>query len=549
MRRGARLALLAVLAGAGGLLPGAGCALLEKEPDPSQLVCSSDDECGVDEVCFPDGCGDPGRDIVVEVVPNPQERRNAQDFRVENLRPQQNLELFPPAAVAGLVMRATSLSAADGGVAMRPYSEPLRLRATGESLLLPGVVRQYDAALVPINGTWELPVGTGGYTVTLTADDPEVPPVRGTSRVEPGATVPLGLVLPAPDTLVRLSGKVERQSGVLVDAPLEIQAFDTDLTALSQRVPVARGTGDFTVVMPREAARRTAVLLRVTATGAAPWVPQKTFTVDPRAPLTEPLELGDYGTPVRVTGRVVGLDGRPVAGATVSLQGEVGGGGTFRGPLATTGTEGRFAADTLPSAPGGTLSLVVVPPPGATSGLTVQSVEVPRTGAALPDILCPNRRLVVGALLLPDNTTPAPGVRVVAEPVGQVPGWPRSPAGGEALGTTADGGTFQLRLDPAVYRVDFVPTENLPRVSRTVTVLPGEDSAEQELATFPLQKGRTVSGRVTEGDADAGTARVVPYASIRFYRVVTLEGRPTTVLLSQAVSDQEGRYTALMPVR
>jgi hypothetical protein len=41
----------------------------------------------------------------------------------------------------------------------------------------------------------------------------------------------------------------------------------------------------------------------------------------------------------------------------------------------------------------------------------------------------------------------------------------------------------------------------------------------------------------------------VPYASIRFYRVVTLEGRPTTVLLSQAVSDQEGRYTALIPVR
>ncbi|WP_240360865.1 carboxypeptidase-like regulatory domain-containing protein [Pyxidicoccus caerfyrddinensis] len=541
-RRGAGLALLAVLAGAG-------CALIEEEPDPSQLVCSSDDECGVDEVCFPDGCGDPGRDIVVEVVPNPQKRSNAQDFRVEDLRPEQNLSLFAPSSVAGLVMRATSLPAADGGVAMRPYSEPLRLRATGESLLLPGVVRQYDASLVPINGTWALPVGTGRYTVTLTADDVEMPPVRGTSSVEPGATAPLDMVLPAPDTLAWLSGRVEREDGVLVDAPLDIQALDADLTALSQRVSVARGTGDFTVVIPREASRRTAVLLRVTATGTAPWVPQKTFTVDPRAPLTAPLELGDYGTPVRVTGRVVGLDGRPVAGATVSLQGEVGGGGTFRGPLATSSTEGRFTVDTLPSAPGGTLSLVVVPPPGSTAGLTVQSVEVPRTGAALPDVLCPDRRVVRGALLQPDNTTPAEGVRVVAEPVGQVPGWPRPPSGGEALGATADGGVFELRLDPAVYRVDFVPTENLPRVSRTVTVLPGEDDSKQELATFPLQKGRTVSGRVTEGDADAGSARVVPYASIRFYRVVTLEGRPTTVLLSQAVSDQEGRYTALIPVR
>lgn len=539
---GTGLALLAVLASAG-------CALLEDAPDPSQLVCRSDDECGVNEVCFPDGCGDPGRDIVVEVVPNPQEGRHAQDFRVEELRPQQDLELFDAAGVKGQVMRATSLPAADGGVAMRSYNEPLHLRATGESLLLPGVTRQYDATLVPINGTWELPVGTGAYTVTLTAEDLEMPPVRGSSRVEPGAQAPLELVLPAADTLVRLNGKVERESGVLVDAPLEIQALDADLAPLSQRVPVTRGTGDFTVVIPREVAGRSAVLLRVTATRAAPWVPQKTFTVDPRAPLATPLVMGDYGTPVRVTGRVVGLDGRPVAGATVALQGEVGGGGTFHGPLATTGPEGRFTADTLPAAPGGTLSLVVVPPPGSTSGLTVQPVEVPRAGATLPDVLCPNRRLVQGKLLQPDNATPAPGVRVVAEPVGQVPGWPRPPAGGEALGTTDAAGAFELRLDPAVYRVDFVPTENLPRVSRTVTVLPGEAPATQELATLPLQKGRTVSGRVMERAADAGTASGVPYASIRFYRVVTLEGRPSTVLLSQAVSDQQGRYTALIPVR
>ncbi|WP_241759293.1 carboxypeptidase-like regulatory domain-containing protein [Pyxidicoccus parkwayensis] len=541
-RRGAALVLLALLAGAG-------CALLEEEPDPSQLVCSSDAECGVNEICFPDGCGDPGRDIVVEVVPNPPARSHAQDFRVDNLRPEQNLRLAEPAEVAGRVVRATTLPSEDGGVVMRNYNEVLHLRAAGESLLLPGVTRQYDATLVPTNGAWTLPVGTGLYTVTLSPDDLEVPPVRGQSHVEPGASAPLDLVLPAANTLARLSGRVERQGGVLVDAPLEIQALDSDLTALSQRVPVTRGTGDFTVVIPGEAAQRSAVLLRVTASGEAPWVPQKTFTVDPRAPLTAPLALGDYGTPVRVTGRVVGLNGRPIPGATVSLQGEVGGGGTFHGPLATTGTEGRFAADTLPSAPGGTLSLVVVPPPGSTSGLTVLPVEVPRTGVALPDVLCPDRRVLRGTLLLPDNLTAAPGVRVLAEPIGQVPGWPRPPAGGEALGTTDDTGTFRLRLDPAVYRVDFVPTENLPRVSRTVTVLPGDDVTEQVLATFPLQKGRTVSGRVTELAADAGTRKGAAYASIRFYRVVTVEGQPSSVLLSQAVSDQEGRYTALIPVR
>jgi len=535
-----------VLAGLLAALLGSGCELLEEKPDPSKLVCRSDAECGVNEVCFPDGCGDPGRDIVVEVTPNPQDGLHAQDFRVEDLRPQQNLELFGRAGVRGRVVRATSLPAPNGGVATHPYSEPLHLRATGESLLLPGVTRQYEAALVPINGTWELPMGTGGYRVMLTADDTDVPPVWADSRVEPGATVTLELLLPAADAVVRLTGKVERQAGVLVDAALEVQALDADLQPLSQRVPVARGTGNFALTLPREVARRSAVLVRVTGSGDAPWVPQKTFTVDPRVPLTQPLTLGDYGTPVRVTGRVLGLDGRPVAGATVALRGEVGGGGTFHGPLATTSDEGRFGVDTLPAAPGGTLSLVVVPPPGL-AGLTVLPVQVPRTGATLPDILCSNRRVVQGTLLQPDATTPAAGVRVVAEPVGQVPGWPRPPAGGEAQGTTDASGVFRLRLDPAVYRVDFVPAENLPRVSRVVTVLPGENTAEQVLATFPLQKGRTVSGRVTKGDA--GTARGLPYASIRFYRVVSLEGRPSSVLLSQAVSDQQGRYTALLPVR
>ncbi|MFP2912416.1 carboxypeptidase regulatory-like domain-containing protein, partial [Pyxidicoccus sp. 3LFB2] len=314
--RGARLALLAVLAAAG-------CALLEEEPDPSQLVCRSDDECAVDEVCFPDGCGDPGRDIVVEVTPNPHDGLHAQDFRVEDLRPEQHLQLFGPAEVRGLVVRATSLPAPDGGVATRPYSEPLRLLATGDSLLLPGVSRRYEATLVPLNGTWELPVGTGDYTVVLTAEDPSVPPVWGDTRVEPGAAVPLTLVLPARTPWPRLSGRVERQAGVLVDAPLEVQALDADLRPLSQRVPVTRGTGEFTLVMSRDAARRSAVLVRVTAAGDSPWVPQKTFTVDPRTPLAQPLTLGDYGSPVRVTGRVLDLDGRPVVGATVALRGEV----------------------------------------------------------------------------------------------------------------------------------------------------------------------------------------------------------------------------------
>ncbi|WP_426752427.1 carboxypeptidase regulatory-like domain-containing protein [Myxococcus sp. Y35] len=537
MRRGRQLAWAALLA----VLGGTGCMFLEESPDPSQLVCRADTDCAHNEVCFPDGCGDPGRDIVVEVTPNPDDGLHAQDFRVEAIRPELDLALFGPATVQGSTVRVTS-APGEGGTTTRPYSEPLRLSASGESALLPGVVRSFTAHLVPINGRWELPVGTGTYTVTLSPEDLGLPPVRGSATVEPGGAVPLPLVLPSPHQVARLEGQVVRQGAELVDADLEVQALDADLTPLSQRVPVARATGAFALALPVEAAQRASLLLRVTAAGA-PWVPQKTFTVDPREPLTAPLELGDAGEPVQVSGRILARDGQPVAQASVSLRGTVGGGGTFQGPLAVTDAEGRFTVQTLPSAPGSRLSLVVVPPSGSTAGLTVQAVDVPRGGAVLPDVVCPERRILRGTLLQTDNTQPAPGVRVLAEPIGQVPGWPRPPAGGESLGTTDDTGSFRLWLDPGIYRVDFIPTENLPRVSRVVTVQPGDDTGEQVLATFPLQRGRTVRGTVTE----AGQA--APYASVRFYRVANLEGRPSSVLLSQTVSDHLGRYTALLPVR
>ncbi|MFP2963396.1 carboxypeptidase regulatory-like domain-containing protein [Myxococcus sp. 1LA] len=529
-----RLAWTLLVAG----LSSTGCVLLEDSPDPSQLVCRADSDCAVNEVCFPDGCGDPGRDIVVEVTSNPQEGMHAQDFQVDTIRPELNLALFGPATVQGRTVRDMT----PVGNTPRPYNEPLHLTARGESALLPGVARLFTADLIPLNGNWVLPVATGTYTVTLEPEDLGLPPVRGTATVSPGGSAPLQLVLPSPNQVARLEGRVVRQGTQLVDAALQAQALDADLTPLSQRVPVTRDTGAFSLALPLEASQRTNLLVRVTAQGDM-WVPQKTFTVDPREPLTAPLELGDYGEPVQVSGRILGRAGRPVAEASVSLRGAVGGGGTYQGPLAITDAEGRFTVETLPSEPGGSLSLVVVPPPGSTAGLTVQSVEVPRTGAVLPDVVCPERRIIRGTILQSDNSSPALGVRVLAAPVGQVPGWPRPPAGGESLGTTDDTGAFRLGLDPGIYRVDFIPTENLPRVSRIITVLPGDDASEQVLATFPLQRGRTVRGLVTEAGLPS------PYASVRFYRVADLGGRPSPVLLSQTVSDHLGRYTALLPVR
>jgi hypothetical protein len=527
------------------VLLGAGCAYLpDGDPAESRLVCRSDAECAEGQVCFADGCGDPGQNIVVEVTPNPKAGLHAQDFVVENLRPQQNLELFGAATLQGEVRRETLMSMP--GAETVAYSSTVSLRVSGESLLIPGVTRRYEATLVPDNGSYQLAVGSGSFTVTLLTADPQVPPVVDSRLVEPGGTVPLNFVLPAAASLVRLAGKVVRQGTVLVDADLEVQAVDESLRPLSQRVPVTRGTGEFVLALSPSASALTHVLVQVTAPRTGELVPQKTFTVNPRPGVTAPLELGDYGEPVAVLGRLVDRDGKPVAGASVYLQGKVGGGGQFRSRSVLTSTEGRFELSALPSHPDTPLTLYAVPPATSASGITLQSTAIPRGGTTLKDIICENKVVLEGSLLRPEGL-PAAGARVLAEPVGAVPGWPRPAVSVEAESATDEDGVYRIRLDPGEYRFDFVPGENLPRVSRFVTVLP---TSMTQLAPFTLSKGRRITGLVTMSDRELqGLTPGVPYASVRFFRVVNVEGQPTAVLLTQAVADSAGSYAATLPTR
>jgi hypothetical protein len=526
-------------------LAGAGCAYLPDTPKESTLVCRNDAECSGGEVCFLDGCGNPGQFIVVEVTPNPKAGLHPQDFPVENLRPQQNLELFGRATLQGQVRRETLLPSP--GSSTLPYSSPISVRASGESLLIPGVTRRYEASVVPDNGSFQLAVGSGSYTVTLTAEDPQVPPVSELRVVEPGQAVPLQFVLPAATAVTRLAGKVVRVGSTLVEADLEVQALDDSLRPLSQRVPVTRGTGEFLLAMPPSAAKLEHVLVQVTAPRADTLVPQKAFTVDPRPGVTAPLELGDYGEPVTVQGRVVNRDGQPVANASVYLQGKVAGGGQFRSRTATTNTEGRFELLSLPGHPDSPLTLYAVPPPSTSAGILLQPTPIPRGGVTLKDIVCPDKVVASGTLMRPEGL-PAAGVRVVAEPVGEVPGWPLPAVGTEAEAATDEDGRYRLRLDPGEYRFDFIPAENLPRVSRFVTVLPSTELLV--VAPFTLSKGRRITGLVTLPEPEqASPMPGAPYAFIRFFRVVNVEGKPTAVLLAQTVADSAGNYAATLPTR
>jgi hypothetical protein len=235
-----------------------------------------------------------------------------------------------------------------------------------------------------------------------------------------------------------------------------------------------------------------------------------------------------------------------VANASVYLQGKVGGGGQFRSRSAITNTEGRFELLALPSHPDTPLTLYAVPPNSATAGITLQPTAIPRGSVTLKDIVCPDKVIASGTLMRPEGL-PAAGVRVAAEPVGEVPGWPRPAVGTEAEAATDEDGRYRLRLDPGEYRFDFIPAENLPRVSRLVTVLP---SMDLEVAPFTLSKGRRITGLVKLPEPELmNPTSGASYAFIRFFRVVNVEGEPTAVLLAQTVADSTGNYAATLPTR
>jgi hypothetical protein len=69
--------------------------------------CTEDSQCNSGQICFPDGCGDPGKGLVVEVTSNTRNGQHEQDFAISDgsLRPTYDVELEAPMNLTGGVDR------------------------------------------------------------------------------------------------------------------------------------------------------------------------------------------------------------------------------------------------------------------------------------------------------------------------------------------------------------------------------------------------------------------------------------------------------------
>ena len=348
---------------------------------------------------------------------------------------------------------------------------------------------------------------------------------------------------------------------------VDLQLFDVQTNQpLSQRFPIASTTGEFAITISPEARNKTSLVLVAAPREPGVAIPTKRFLLDGGISAAVALEYGDFGEAADVQ-RHRSLDslGAPIAGAQVVLEGTVVGDGTFRSKIVETDALGAFKVSALGSKSDGSFQLTVVPPKGSRAAYSQRNVTVKvarPVGSTTPvgelepaQFVLEDRLIARGSVTKPGSSTPAAGVFVHATlqvqtttSTGDARALPIEPA----EGVTTEDGTFELPLDPGIWRFEYAPGEQLPISSRLVTIKAPIDAKTglklptQDLNPVELSWGRTVSGLVT-GNMGTQVSQAVPYSQLRFFRVTTVEGRPASILLGTTIADDRGKYQVVLP--
>lgn len=545
-------------------------------------VCVSDDQCDSGQLCFAEGCGDPAKNVVVEVEGGSLNGQYARDIPLSAAAAITDLPIGPPLSVSGEFQRERSASS--NPLDRLAYTEAVVVRAVGQSMLLPGITRIYEERFTsPERGSFEMRLGYGDFVLTAMPADRTVPPVVSKLQVPDSASA-LTFVFPSVDGAPALTGQLIKKldSTLLPPEPvlvstdytvkglpvptIDLQLFDVQNQPLSQRFP-AGSTGEFAITISPEARTRSQFILVAAPREPGVAIPTKRFLLQGPVTNAVALEYGDYGDEVEIGGTILDVLGSPVVGAQVVLEGTVVGDGTFRSKIVETNVNGDFKVKALGSKTDSSFQLTVVPPKGSRAASSQRNVGVKVTKDALgavsgtlnPTTIRLEDRLVArGQVNLPGGDKPAPGVFVRATlqvetrtNTDEVKALPIEPADT----VTLDDGTFELPLDPGVWRFEYVPGGLLPLSSRLVTIKPAIDAntglklPTQDLSPVELSFGRTVQGTVT-GTVLGLTGQVeqpVPYSQLRFFRVTSVEGRPASILLGTTIADDRGRYQVVLP--
>jgi hypothetical protein len=537
------------------LLPFFGCTLagLSRE---SPVECQNDSDCPAAQVCYADGCGGALTGLIVEVTPSPNGGGQPQDIPLSSVEGTQMLQLAVPATINGAVTQPPMV-----GLPALPYPDPVVMQVNGTSALIPNRVRSFQQPLMLAGsyGNYSMQMPTGIYTLTVLPSDPGIPPQTFHGiQVDSGDALQQAVLFPAyddPSLLVLQSGL-----NVPGDGGFKVQAFDAmSGDPLSQAVP-ATVQGGFTLVVDGEArdAGGFNVNFSPVDPSSAPFATVFVTVEDggvvyPNGDTVYPFSLGNYGTPFATTGTALGPDGQPVSGAAVSVSGPVIGGGNFQSPTAITGPDGTFSLQTLTAAGASEVTaflLSIVPLPGSAAGAQQFPISPSPEKPQLGSFTCPSRVTVSGSVTTPDGGT-ASTTSISAVVIGTLTTTPLPASTPQA--TTDALGNFSLPLDPALYRLDFTPSDpSLPNISRALDLRADAAGAAVSLQ-FQLSNGHTLSGSVVAPTSAADPTLVAsPNAVIRFFRVNSVGPTTADLVVSPLAttdSDANGNYSVVLPTR
>lgn len=506
-------------------------------------ACNNDSDCGAGRVCFVDGCGGPGDELIIEVTPQSQ-AQVVQEFLIFPVQGEQNLVLQLPSTLSGQISVAN-----DGGLAT--YNGTVTVSGVGHSVNIPGLERRFRSKVTPQKGVYVLPISTGRYSVSFSADDTPLPPMVQGLEVSSGAALTLNPVFPDPASLIHVVGHLLEGGAALGAEGLALQATlaDDAGTVVSQSVVVPSDGGLFDLALSPGLDPKTPIVVTLLSSAeATTFVPQKSFLIDPVGQQLD-LDLGLFGDAFGVQGRVLDAAGKPVPGASVHLEGTVEGGGTFRSEITKTGPDGKFAVKTLATAKGQLMTLWIVPDGDDHSGIAFVPLGVSPLSESLGDVVCPQRVRVTGTVLLPDSSSPALGVTVTAVPIDPVKGQPL-PSQTHTQATDAHG-TFTVYVDPAIYRFDLQAVATLPRTSIFQRAGGADaDVAPVDLGSIVLAKGHKIEGTVTQALPPlVGPVGPIPVAraTVRFFRRDRYGESSVVRPLAETYTDDVGAYSVMIP--
>ncbi len=530
------------------LFAASGCGMEDTGTHGEPAPCETDAECvelnGPGYVCFEDGCGSEV-DVAVVVSPN-STGLVTQDFNTVDVSgSRMELALKEPALIEGTLRIDDNGTRAD-------YLSKFTISAKGRSSNVPGVefapVKQvFDKG----DGRFSLAVSPGVWELTATAENKAIPPAFTQKSAASGVSLDPELLLAGRGGSTEFRGEVVRtaEERDLGDptAAFRFQVLDPlRNVALSQALEFTGSPLTYALTALRSPG---ALVLRVTPVGDA-LLPSKDFRSEDGKPESLGLlELGDFGAPVEVTGKVFDPDGKPIANAVVHFEGKVRGGGSFTVDTKTLDREraGEFSLKALPNdEKGGTYRITVRPPPESPWASATIDAAVPYTEKAgapvqLQSITCPLKTQLKGSVndlagkpladvvvqLEPNNASLNPGTSRI-----------------ETL--TDSAGKYEALVEPGAYRVVVKPgfARKLPWSSRRVMV----SGPTAVVPTIILSDARIVDGTVF-GPRSAG-GRALPNANVTVYRVAQggERGDPAVAIkLYDAVTDAQGRFQVILP--